>query len=150
MIGVAIVAGYANRDRLRLKIASVSASVPPKAAQTQPPSRRQSTAFHGDAPWALSALPECFGPQSKTTGPLRFVLAHLARNAQEVRPPASLQAADCIVHVRGEEIDVDRGNDRFRIPPPVRLYRLPGFGIALLRGAGNGFELRTYRVGSGY
>lgn len=150
MIAVAIIAGYANRDRLRLKIASVTPSVPPKAAQTPQSSKRPSTAFRGDAPWALSALPECFEPESKTTGPLAYVLAHLGSNAQPVRSMETLHAADCTVRVRGEEIDVDRGADRLRIPPPARLYRLPGFGVALLRGAGHGFELRTYRVGSEY
>jgi hypothetical protein len=143
VIGVAIVAGYANRDRIRLKIASVTASVPPKAAQTPPPSARRSTAFHGDAPWALSALPECFAQVSKTTGPPRYVLAHLPKGATMVRPPQDLTFADCKLHVAGETIYVQRGVDRLRVPPPARLYVSDG-EVALLRGGAGGYELRVY------
>jgi hypothetical protein len=67
-----------------------------------------------------------------------------------VRPRSKLQIADCAVRVSGDEIVVDRGSDRLRIPPAARLYRLPGFGMAVLRQAGNGFELRTYRVSGEY
>jgi hypothetical protein len=144
VIGVAIVAGYANRDRIRLKIASVTASVPPKAAQTPPASARRSTAFSGDAPWALSALPECFSQISKSTSPtLGYVLAHLPKGASMVRPPQDLSYADCSVHIAGDAIYVKRGADRMRIPPPARLY-VNGGQVALLRGGTGGYELRVY------
>jgi len=140
---VAIVAGYANRDRIRLKIASVYASVPPKAAQTPPASKRESTAFRGDAPWAFSALPECFEQLSKTTGPPSYVLARLPKGATMVRPPADLTYADCKIRVIGDAIDIDRGADRLRVPPPSRLF-VSGNEIALLRGGAGSYELRIY------
>jgi hypothetical protein len=144
VIGVAVVAGYANRDRIRLKIASVYASVPPKAAQTPPPSARQAVAFRGDAPWALSALPECFSQISKSTSPtLDYVLAHLPKGATMVRPPHDLSYADCKVRIAGDAIYVDRGADRLRVPPPARLYVNDG-QVALLRGGVGGYELRVY------
>lgn len=144
--GVVIVAGYANRERLRLKVASVYASVPPKAAQTPPPSKRRAVAFTGDAPWALSALPECFVQQSKSTSrTLDYVLAHLPKDVRMVRPPQTLQYADCTLRVVGETIYVDRGSDRLRIPPPARLY-VGGRHLALLRGSEGGYELRVYEA----
>jgi hypothetical protein len=143
---VAIVAGYANREKLRLKIASVYASVPPKVSQTPPPSKRRATAFSGDAPWALSALPECFTPVAKSTaGNLQYVLAHLPPKATMARPSAKLTYADCTIRVAGDELYVDRGTDHLRIPPPARLYTGPG-SVAVLRGADGGYELRTYKV----
>lgn len=144
MIGVAIVAGFANRDRIRLKIASVYASVPPKAAQTPPPSARNARAFVGDAPWALSALPECFDQLSKSTSPtLDYILAHLPKGAAMVRPPQTLQYADCTVRVVDDMVYVDRGQDHLRVPPPARVYT-GGAYVALLRGGVGGYELRVY------
>ncbi len=146
MTGVVIVAGYANRERLGLKVASVYASVPPKAAQTPPPSQRHAVAFKGDAPWALSALPECFVQQSKSTaGTLDYINAHLPKDVRMVRPPQTLQYADCTLRVVDETIYVQRDGDRLRIPPPARLYA-GARHIALLRGTEGGYELRVYEV----
>ncbi len=146
MVGVAIVAGFANRDRLRLKIASVTPSVAPKSAQAPPPSKRKSSAFSGEAPWALSALPECFQQTSKSTGPRAYVLAHLPAGSAAVVSGESLTFSDCTVNVRGEAIDVQRGADRLRVPPPARLYR-SGTVLSILRGNEGGYELRTYLTG---
>ncbi len=146
MTGVVIVAGYANRERLGLKVASVNVSVPPRAAQTPPPSKRRAVAFKGDATWALSALPECFVEQSKSTSrTLKYVMAHLPIDLQMVRPPRTLHYADCAVHIVGETIYVDRGADRLRIPPPARLYA-GGRHLALLLGTEGGYELRVYEA----
>ena len=146
MAAVAVVAAYANRGRLRLQIASVQASVPPKVSQTEPPTRRQAVPFTGDAPWALSALPECFFPASESTAAsLSYVLAHLPRGAAMVRPPARLTYHDCTIRVAGDEVFVDRGKDRLRIPPPVRLYAA-GRSLAVLRVTDGHYELRNYRV----
>ncbi len=148
-MGVAIVAGFANRDRLRLKIASVYATVPPKPVQKPPLSARKAGSFSGDAPWALSALPECFTQLSKTTGPLSYVLAHLPSGGHMVlsAQARALRYADCVLRVRGEAVYVQRGVDRMRIPPPARVYvNGAGTKIALLRGLEGGYELRVYQV----
>lgn len=142
-----MVAGvYWNRQDLAIRIKSVFVKVSPKAAQSAPPSKRQTAAFTAsDAPWALGTLPECFQETSKSTGPLKYVLAHLPHGAAMLRPGAVMDVADCHVEVAGEQVLVLRGSDRLRIPPPARLYRAPG-SLALLRGADNGYELRVYRT----
>jgi hypothetical protein len=146
VVGLVVIGtAYSHRGSFDLHIKSVYASVPPKASQTAPPSRRRSTAFAGDAPWALSALPECFKQRSKSTGPLRYVEAQLPLQAAMVRPPATLRFADCTVSVRDDRIVVTRGPDRLRVPPPARLYRGSGT-LALLRGADGGYDLRIYSV----
>jgi hypothetical protein len=145
---VAIVAGYANRKGPGLKITSVNASVPPKASQTQPPSARKPQSFRGDAPWALSALPECFSQLSKTVGPQAYVMAHLPAGLSAARSGEVLYSGDCKLQVRGETILVDRGSDRMRIPPPVRIYYGKNL-FALLRGGVGGLELRVYQAAAG-
>jgi hypothetical protein len=142
-VSVAVVAAYANRERIRLKIASVYATVPPKAAQEPTPSKRGVRAFRGDAPWAFSALPECFQPVSKSVGPLKFVLAHLPKGSTMVPATATRYFSDCTVRVKGDEVDVERGVDRLRIPPPVRLYESSD-SVTLLRGLAGTYEMRTY------
>ncbi|HZZ65735.1 MAG TPA: hypothetical protein VFE17_09575 [Candidatus Baltobacteraceae bacterium] len=145
---VAVVAGYANRDRIRLKIASVYASVPPKAAQPAQRSVRTAGAFTGDAPWALSALPECFMQLSKATSrELAYVQARLPQGVTMIRPPRTLRFADCVLQVRGDQVFVRRGTDRMRIPPAVRVYlNAWQTRLALLRAASSGYELRVYQT----
>lgn len=140
------VAGYMHRGELALKIKSVYAPAPPKAAQREAQGKRTPGAFGGDAPWALSALPECFTQTSKSTSPtLGYVLARLPSGAAMVRPPARLRYADCTLRVQGAQVFVDRGADHMRIPPQARLYTAPGT-LALLRGSDGGYELRVYET----
>lgn len=144
LLAVSAIAAYANRDALKIKIASVYAPVKPKVAQSNPPVATTAPPFVGDAPWALSALPECFSQTLKATSRgLAYVTSRLPRGAAMVRPPATLRYADCTVLVRGEQIDVRRGTDRLRVPPPARLY-VAGTQLALLRGTSGGYELRVY------
>ncbi len=149
MLSAAIaVAAYANRDVLAIKIKSVYVRVAPKASIPQRTRAPNRGAFSGDAPWALSALPECFTQASKTTSPqLQPVLQHLPKGATMVRPPADLRYADCTLLVRGDVIYVRRGGDRMRVPPAARLY-VSGNGLALLRSLEGGYELRVYRTAS--
>jgi hypothetical protein len=144
-IGV-VVAAWVNRDLIRIKIASVYARVAPKPG---PSSRAPSVAIaplSGDAPWALSALPECLTQISKSTGSMRYVIAHLPKNAVWIAPPAHLSFGDCAISIDGREAFVRRGNDRFRIPPSVKFYRAHG-EIAMLREAAGSVELRVYQPG---
>lgn len=146
MLAFAIVAGYANREQLAIKIKSVFVPVTPKPAQNEAEAARKHGAFRGDAPWALSALPECFDQTSKSTSPtLPFIIAHLPNGSAMVRPPATLRYSDCTLRVTGDAVLVDRGGDHMRIPPQSRLYTAPG-KIALLRGSNGGYELRVYNI----
>jgi hypothetical protein len=141
-----IVGIYWNRQDLAIRIKSVFVKVPPKAAQTPPPSKRNPHGgFYADAGWALSVLPDCFAQTSKSTGPLKYVLANLPSGAQMLRPGASVNSGDCRVSVTADTVLVARGTDRLRVPPIARLYEAPG-AVALLRGAQDGFELRVYQT----
>jgi hypothetical protein len=140
-----IVAGYANREKLALKMRSVAVRIAPKPGPLQAPDKRPAS-FGGDAPWALSALPECFKQTSESTSiTLPYVLAHLPKGMTMVRPPATLHYADCTIHVVGDELHVERGADRMRVPPAARLYS-DGNGLALLRADGGRYQLRVYKV----
>jgi hypothetical protein len=150
VLGAAIlVTGWVNRDALRIKIASVYAPAEPKP---QPPDAAGSAVragVRGDAPWALSALPECLIQTSETTGPLDYVLRHVPAGAEPVEPPATLHYGDCTIFVSGAEAFVQRGDDRLRIPPRVRFYRKGGM-LVLLRETANGNELRVYEMTARY
>lgn len=144
--GVAAVAGWINRDAIRIRIASVYAPAPPKAQPSVALAGAVQPGLRGDAPWALSAFPECATQTSETTGPSAYVLAHLPRGATEVSPPATLTAGRCTIALVGDAAYVRRGADRYRIPPRVRLYRAPG-RIALLRSdPSGGNDLRVYEL----
>jgi hypothetical protein len=138
------VAGWTNRDLIRVKIASIYARVPPKPASPNAVGTPNGVALRGDAPWALSALPECLIQMSETIGPPRYVLAHLPPGATMVTPPATLTYADCTISIADGEATVTRGVDRFRIPPQVRFYRTGGT-LALLHVESAGMELRIYQ-----
>lgn len=146
MVAAFVVVGvYWNRENLAIRIKSVFVKVPPKVSQTPPPSKRGESSFVGDASWALSALPECFIQTERASGPLKYVLGQLPPGASMVRPGSAIRIADCHVAIAGESVLVTRGTDRLRIPAPARLYQAPG-SVALLRGSGNGYELRIYRT----
>lgn len=138
------IAGWVYRDALRIKIASVYAPVPPKPQSSNAPGAGSAKGLRGDAPWALSALPECLMQTSESTGPLAYVVGHLPAGVEPVTPPATLAYADCTIFLTDREAYVRRGNDRFRIPPRVRLFRGPGV-LALLREDASGNELRVYQ-----
>lgn len=133
---------------LALKIKSVYAPVPPKVSQTVPPAKRTHSNVTGDAPWALSALPECFVPQSKTTGRPKYVLAHLPPGLTQARSGDVFHYGDCLVRVQGQSLLVDRGGDHLRVPPPADLYYGKNM-IALLRGVPGGYDLRVYVPAAG-
>ena len=74
VLGVVVgVAAWVNRDLIRIKIASVYGSVSPKPRRRHG-RKRSEKGLRGDAPWALSAFPECLVQMSKSTGTLAFVM----------------------------------------------------------------------------
>ncbi len=76
-----VVAGWTNRDLIRIKLASVYARVPTKAGAADVLERGSAAPLSGDAPWALSALPECLIQTSESTGSPAYVRAHLPPGA---------------------------------------------------------------------
>jgi hypothetical protein len=138
----ATVAAWVNRDLIRIKIASVYAHVPAKPGRATQ-LEGSAAPLGGDAPWALSALPECLIQRSKSMGPFSYVRAHLPAGARPIVPPATLVYGDCSISIAGDEAFVRRGDDRLRIPPRVQFYRAEGL-LALLRETPTGAELRIY------
>lgn len=142
MVAIAATA-YVNRDLIRIKIASVYAPVTPKPVSGTPSMRRHAGNFAGDAPWALSALPECLSQTSVTRGHLAYVRAHVPPGVQPVVAPASLRYGDCTIRISEQTADVLRGYDRFHIPARVQFFTAPGV-LAVLRTQDDTAELRTY------
>jgi len=134
---------WANRDLIRIKIGSVYARVPPKAGGSGPPEPAPSAALRGDAPWALSALPDCLTQVSESSGPTAYVRSRLPRGAAAIVPPATLVYGDCTITIAGDQADVWRGADRLHIPPRAQFFRASRF-LALLREDSHGAQLRVY------
>ncbi len=144
VVGAAVLAtGWANRDLIRIKIAGTNLRVPAKAGASNAPARSPGAPLRGDAPWALSALPECLVQISESAGSPRYVRARLPARARTIVPPATLVYGDCTIVIAGDEAYVRRGADRLRIPPSVRFYRTPD-RLALVREYANAAELRVY------
>ena len=145
VLGIAAtVAAWVNRDLIRIKIASVYARAPAKPGGASARERGAAAALLGDAPWALSALPECLIQTSESSGAPRYVRRHLPAGAAPIVPPATLVYGDCSIRITGDEAYVRRGPDRLPIPPRVRFYRAAGF-LALIRETPRGEELRVYQ-----
>lgn len=137
-----VVAGWTNRDLIRIKLASVYARAPAKRGALTG-YERASAPLTGDAPWALSALPECLTQTAESRGTLAYVRAHLPAGAVPIAPPATLVYGDCSITLAGEAAFVRRGADRLRIPPRAHFYRA-GDRLVLIRLATEGDELRVY------
>ena len=103
---------------------------------TEPPVR-------GDAPWALSALPDCARQHSEDRGPAPAVRAKIPAGARAVDAP--VLAGPCTIEVRDDAIWVARGGDRLRIPPVAHLFAWGG-RYYLFRQDGSRGELRIYTL----
>ena len=99
----------------------------------------------GDAPWALSALPDCFVQSSERTGSVAYVRAAIPARAQPVADGSRLSYGSCTILVRKSELLVDRGSDRLVVPPRAELYT-SGHSLVLVRTTGNSAVLRTYDI----
>jgi hypothetical protein len=145
VVGTVVLAtAWVNRDLIRIKIADVRTHIAAKAGEAGLLEPTAAPPLRGDAPWALSALPECLSQLSESIGPLNYVREHLPGNAVPIVPPATLVYGDCTITVTGDEAFVRRGDDRLRIPPHVQFYRAPGM-LALIRRTARGAELRVYQ-----
>jgi hypothetical protein len=137
------VAGWVNRDLIRIRIASVYARVAVKPGAANGKIQATAAPLTGDAPWALSALPECLSQTSESNGTWEYVRAHLPAASVPIRPPATLQYGDCSVTITGDEAYVRRGSDRLRIPPSVQFYRAHDL-LVMIRRTPQTVELRVY------
>lgn len=144
VLGIAVlVAAWTKRDLIRIKLASVYARVAAKPG-TGGILQATTAPLSGDAPWALSALPECLIQVSESTGSARYVRAQLPARSVPVAPPKHLIYGNCSIEVEEDEAIVRRGADRLRIPPHVRFYRGAGL-FSMIRETARGAELRVYQ-----
>jgi hypothetical protein len=148
VLTVAVLAtAWNNRDEIRSRVTTRSAS-PGPAAETphggfEGEPGKGNEPLSGDAPWALSALPDCLIQQSISRGTRAYVRSKVPPGATELPPGTVLHYGPCTIFVRNGEAVVSRGSDRLRIPPRVTLYRAGGT-LALLRETGKSGELRIY------
>jgi hypothetical protein len=143
VVGAAVLAtAWINRDLIRIKIGGSHVRGPARGGAGIAWSHG-TAALHGDAPWALSALPECLRQTSESFGSDAYVRARLPQHATRVVPPATLVYGDCTISIAGGEAFVQRASDRLRIPPPIEFFRAPGL-LALLRETPHGAQLRVY------
>ncbi len=98
---------------------SARASGTPSASRALSLEHPTPASLGGDAPWALSALPDCARQHSEDRGSAATVRAKIPSGATAV--DASVHAGACTINVTASGIFVQRGSDRLRIPPPARL-----------------------------
>jgi len=123
---------------------SAKPSGSPSAPRSQPPSTATAPPLRGDAPWALSALPDCAHQDAERHGSVAFVRAAIPAGAQAVQ--GRLAAGDCSIAVTPRGILIDRGKDRLRIPAPAQLLR-SGERYYLYVQDKKSAVLRVYRLG---
>jgi len=98
---------------------SAKPSGSPSAPRAEPDESASPASLHGDAPWALSALPDCARQHSEDRGSIAFVRAKIPAHATPLE--GTLHAGPCTIDITANGIFVQRGRDRLRIPPPARL-----------------------------
>ncbi len=138
-----IAAFLAHRSALPLRIRAVQASGSPSSPRREIPSKSRTQDFIGDAPWALSALPECLVQQTVWAGQGEGALrTHLPREAQAVSIGTVLRYNDCSITVRARDAFVVRGRDYLHIPPRTQFF-VVGHRLFMMR-VGRRAELRAY------
>jgi hypothetical protein len=98
---------------------SARASGTPSPARSQLAGGATPGPLYGEAPWALSALPDCARQHDEYRGNAEHVRAKIPAGAIEVT--GHIIAGPCTIDVTSNGILVQRGSDRLRIPPPARL-----------------------------
>lgn len=137
------VTAWNNRELIKIVIAPTTLPASPKPQPSDPVAGRVDVPLHGDAPWALSALPDCLHEATVSRGTLAYVHSKMPAGASPVPGGATLHYGPCTISYSGDEAIVTRGEDRLRIPPHLKLFQA-GTTLVLLRTAGPAGELRTY------
>lgn len=142
LAAVVLATAWEHRDMLRFAYA---ANHEAGLRKGHDPSKgpRSDGAVTGDAPWALSALPDCVRQSQIYRGAPAFVRSKLPAAAVAIGSGGRLTFGPCTIFVGDGEVTVTRGEDRLRIPPQTTLYRLRD-GLVLLRVNGTTAELRSY------
>ncbi|MBC5811375.1 MAG: hypothetical protein GIW95_11080 [Candidatus Eremiobacteraeota bacterium] len=131
-----------------LDAASVQSRGTPSAPRAQADGPLPPSAVSGAAPWALSALPECFTQTSIAHGPDAFVRPQIPSSAQPVVGDLRLEIADCTLHVYANAALVERGTDRLFVPADAHFF-MNRKTLYLLRRDGRTEELRSYVLAGG-
>jgi len=148
VVGALVVAAQFARPR-----GEIDVSGGPKTHGTPSLPRVQATVsfpplgVHGEAPWALAALPECFAQGEEAHGPFAFVRARVPAGMHSVGPSV-LDSADCHLRVLAHVAVVTRGSERLVIPQDAEFFA-GDRQFALLRRTGKNAELRIYRRADG-
>ena len=128
-----------------LQIRAVKASGPPTIGRKQPPSQMRPGPLGAEAPWALSALPECLLQQTvwhaRTTAGLQ---PHMPGAARPIAAGSILTYRNCTLEIRRNDATVTRGKDRFHIPPDSHFYSYDDELIFVRQS--RAAELRTYKA----
>jgi hypothetical protein len=149
LVASALLVGTAVQWRkAALEVASVQSSGTPSASRPQAQTTYPPRGVRGRAPWALSALPECFVQDSEARGTAAFVRAHLPSGAQPVPSGSRLVSADCTLRVGLHSATVERGTE-FLVIPPQAAFFIVGRRLALVRRDAAGAELRIYHRSDG-
>lgn len=128
-----------------LRIAA-RASGTPSAARSEAAGGKGGQPVRGDAPWALSALPDCARQHLEVRDSVARVRAKIPADAMPVE--GELVAGPCSIRVAANGIFIVRGDDRLRIPPPARLLHA-GKRYYLYSENRNRAELRVYSFTNG-
>jgi hypothetical protein len=129
-----------------LKVSS-RASGAPSASRTQSGEAYDPGAVRGEAPWALSALPDCAHQVLEARGSRAAILAKIPPGAQPLA--GEINAGPCKIRIAGGGILVTRGSDQLRVPAPASLFvshRSAGERYYLYRPFGERAELREYTL----
>jgi hypothetical protein len=149
VVGALVVAANFVPAHKPLEVSSVRATGTPSVPRAEAtPTPEKVAAVAGNAPWALSALPECFAQDLEAHGTFAFALSKIPPAMQPIAPGHRLETVDCVLHVAAHSGIVERGAERLVIPPDARFLWNSGH-LALLRKTGSLGELRLYHLTGG-
>ena len=122
VVGLLVVAAQLPRSRTDIDVSGGPKSTgTPSVPRPQPTTSLGPQGVQGEAPWAFSALPECFEQEAEAHGPIDFVRAHVPAGMRLVASPSHLETADCTVQVLAHSVVVDRGTERLEVPPETQM-----------------------------
>ena len=141
--GVVVAAIYRGGGH-ELRVASVRSTGSPSPPRAQARSTATPSAVTGDAPWAMSAVPECFRQRREVHGPSDYVRAALPSGAREIPAGTVVRTADCTLRIGADSVELWRSGEALRIPPRASLYTTAGGDLLLYRSDERGTTLRFY------
>ena len=133
-------------DAARTRYATATGT--PGPAQRDLDAHPTPVAVQGEAPWALSALPECFTQLASRSGPAAYARTRIPRDARRVSGESTLHVVDCTLEVRSDWAVVERGENRLLIPGIARFY-VAGNRLILDRAQARHEDVRVYALATG-